>query len=105
MSVSQSPSTPRLVLPTVHERGVVELTSCLDSLPEQYVAQVAEALAYLHAKHVIHRDIKPENILIGLDGQLKLADFGLSVHAPSDRCALALSRSQRSSHAWYHDRS
>lgn len=31
----------------------------------QYIAQMADALAYLHRKHVIHRDIKPENLLIG----------------------------------------
>jgi aurora kinase len=26
---------------------------------------MADALSYLHKKHVIHRDIKPENLLIG----------------------------------------
>lgn len=31
----------------------------------QYIAQMADALSYLHKKHVIHRDIKPENLLIG----------------------------------------
>ena len=30
----------------------------------QYVAQLADALRYCHAKKVIHRDIKPENLLI-----------------------------------------
>ncbi|TWU71616.1 spindle assembly checkpoint kinase [Metarhizium rileyi] len=51
----------------------------------QYVAQMANALRYLHRKHVIHRDIKPENILVGLHGEGKISDFGWSVHAPGNR--------------------
>ena len=50
-----------------------------------YVEQLAESLAYLHSKNVIHRDIKPENLLVGYNGELKIADFGWSVHAPSSR--------------------
>jgi aurora kinase len=51
----------------------------------QYVAQMASSLRYLHRKHVIHRDIKPENILVGIHGELKISDFGWSVHAPGNR--------------------
>ena len=50
-----------------------------------YVASLARALIYCHKKHVIHRDIKPENLLVGLRGELKIADFGWSVHAPHAR--------------------
>uniref|UniRef100_A0A1B6MMX4 Aurora kinase n=1 Tax=Graphocephala atropunctata TaxID=36148 RepID=A0A1B6MMX4_9HEMI len=49
------------------------------------VLQLANALHYCHAKNVIHRDIKPENLLLGGKGELKIADFGWSVHAPSSR--------------------
>jgi len=57
--------------------------------PEQtsasYIAQLADALRYCHSKKVIHRDIKPENLLLGYMGELKISDFGWSVHAPSSR--------------------
>ncbi|XP_076469920.1 aurora kinase C-like [Babylonia areolata] len=50
-----------------------------------YIYQLSSALSYCHSKKVIHRDIKPENLLLGLRGDLKIADFGWSVHAPSSR--------------------
>ncbi|KAJ0172218.1 hypothetical protein K1T71_012191 [Dendrolimus kikuchii] len=51
----------------------------------KYIYQVADAVEYCHQNHVIHRDIKPENLLVDYNGDLKLADFGWSVHAPSER--------------------
>jgi serine/threonine protein kinase len=42
------------------------------------VAQVCEALDYLHNQAIIHRDIKPSNILVTADGRVKLVDFGIA---------------------------
>lgn len=53
----------------------------------QYIMELADALNYCHLKKVIHRDIKPENLLLGANGELKIADFGWSVHTPSSRYA------------------
>lgn len=51
-----------------------------------YIAKhVLNGLEYAHRHSVIHRDIKPKNIMIGLDGTVKIVDFGIAALRLTDK--------------------
>ncbi|MFT4587357.1 MAG: formylglycine-generating enzyme required for sulfatase activity/predicted Ser/Thr protein kinase [Limisphaerales bacterium] len=44
-----------------------------------WVRQICEALTYAHTEaKIVHRDLKPSNVMIAVDGNVKVADFGIS---------------------------
>jgi serine/threonine protein kinase len=66
-------------------RGFVEQRSVRPQI-KCYMKQLLHGLAYCHARNVLHRDLKASNLLVGNDGTLKLADFGLArAYSKEDR--------------------
>ncbi len=49
------------------------------------LAEVADALEWLHERGILHRDVKPQNIVVAADGRMVLADFGLARTLTSPR--------------------
>ncbi|CAF0774621.1 unnamed protein product [Brachionus calyciflorus] len=47
--------------------------------------EVLHALEFLHSNQVIHRDIKSDNILLGMDGYVKLTDFGFCAQISNEK--------------------
>jgi serine/threonine protein kinase len=46
--------------------------------------ELARGLEAIHARGMVHRDLKPANVLIGRNGDVKIADFGIAIDATSD---------------------
>jgi serine/threonine-protein kinase len=78
----EDPSGPYIVMELVDGEDLATILRANGPLPPRQAARVAaavaRALAAAHAKGIVHRDVKPGNVLIGRDGQVKVADFGIA---------------------------
>jgi len=54
------------------DKGIDEYTI------KSFLYQLLQGIAHCHQQRVLHRDLKPQNLLINMEGELKLADFGLA---------------------------
>ena len=77
-----------MVMEYIDGRTLKHIISINETLPLQFVVDVSKklcmALEYAHAKGVIHRDIKPQNVLIDLNGEPHLCDFGIAERVRSE---------------------
>jgi eukaryotic-like serine/threonine-protein kinase len=57
----------------LHARGVLDVDHSVIIAHD-----VALGLGAAHRRGIVHRDVKPQNILVGLDGSIRLTDFGIA---------------------------
>jgi serine/threonine protein kinase len=76
-----------IVMEYVEGGALTDLLSICE-MTEPQIARVCQdcllSLEYLHKQNRIHRDIKSDNVLMGMDGSVKLADFGYCAQLVGD---------------------
>ena len=75
----------------MHDGPAVEARFAVRSLLEWNLSifqQVANAIAFAHARGVVHRDIKPDNVMIGAFGEVYVVDWGIAVALRDDGSGL-----------------
>ncbi len=84
-SLGRPEETPHFVMEMVEGSSLVEAGRALTLRQKAELLQkVALAVDFLHAHQILHRDLKPTNILVGIDLEPKILDFGLAQHLESD---------------------
>ncbi|KAM3600304.1 uncharacterized protein V6R79_021307 [Siganus canaliculatus] len=83
VEVLDDPSEDHLymVFELVRKGAVMEVPTAKPFGEDQsrfYFQDLLRGIEYLHYQRIIHRDIKPSNLLVGEDGHIKIADFGVS---------------------------
>ena len=79
--VGEFAERPYIVMEYLGGGTVADAIAADDVTPEEallWLEQAGSALDYAHGRGVVHRDVKPSNMLVGDDGEVRLADFGIA---------------------------
>lgn len=81
--------TSYMVMPFLEGRSLQSIVEKNGPLSSQeavnYIAQITNAVGYIHERHILHRDIKPDNIMVTADYKAILIDFGSAREFEEDK--------------------
>ena len=82
-------NTSYMVMTFIEGRSLQSIVESSGRLPYpevvNYIAQITNAVGYIHDRHILHRDIKPDNIMITADYKAILIDFGSAREFEQDK--------------------
>uniref|UniRef100_A0A8B9J1V0 calcium/calmodulin-dependent protein kinase n=1 Tax=Amazona collaria TaxID=241587 RepID=A0A8B9J1V0_9PSIT len=78
VEVLDDPSEDHLYMGNCPVMEIPTLKPLSEDQARFYFQDLIKGIEYLHYQKIIHRDIKPSNLLVGEDGHIKIADFGVS---------------------------
>ncbi len=71
-----------LTMEFVDGESLAQLLAASDRFPEgearRIAVEICRGLEHAHSKGIVHRDLKPGNVMLGKDGSVKIADFGIA---------------------------
>lgn len=89
LDVFDENNTSYMVMSFVKGKSLQQLVETRGKLPYpetvNYIAQITNAVGYIHDHHILHRDIKPDNIMITADFKAILIDFGSAREFEQDK--------------------
>lgn len=82
-------NTSYMVMSYIEGKSLQNIVESRGKLPYQevvnYIAQITNAVDYIHSRNILHRDIKPDNIMITADYKAILIDFGSAREFEQDK--------------------